>query len=301
MFTAASLVALSLMGASTLAGGSAPAAAQRVETARAAEPNYASIMADRSPAMALIKFILTVDAGGQSQDIEGEAMAVMIDPKGLLVMCGAEIGQAKGMSATPKELKVCIGDDTEGVLAKLVGRDSELDLAWLRIEKPADKGYSAIDPSKAATPKVGDTLVGLERMGKYFDRAPVVFTTMVGGITKKPRELFIPSPGGSTQFMFIGTPYFSAGGEFVGLSVIQRPNADSEDGMNSRVRERLTRFDQGFKILPAAEIVSATARAVEAEKAGKGVGMDEAKPEEKKDAAPADKKDEPKKEPVKKD
>jgi len=293
MFTAASLIALSMFNTPALpAGGEA--------AVRAPEPNYASIMADRAPSLALIKFILSFDGGGgQSQDVEGEAMAVMIDPKGLLVMSGTEIGQRKGMSVNVKELKVCIGDDTEGVLAKLVGRDSELDLAWLRIEKPSDKGYTVIDPAKSAVPKVGDTIVGLDKMGKYFDRTPVVFTTMVGGITKKPRELFIPSPGASLQTFFIGTPFFNAGGEFVGMSVIQMPNADSEEGMNSRSRERLTRFDQGFKILPAAEIVSATARAVEAEKAGKGVGMEEPKPEEKKDeTAPTEPKMD---EPVKKD
>lgn len=297
MFTAASLIALSLTApASVMTGAEAARPALR-----AAEPNYTSIIADRAPALALIKFIVSFEQGGQSRDIEGEAMAVMIDPKGLLVMSGAEIGQRKGMSATPKEIKVCIGEDTEGVLAKLVGRDSELDLAWIRIEKPSDKGYTIIDPSKAATPKIGDTLVGLDRMGKYFDRAPVVFNTMVGGITKKPRELFIPAPGAGLEMMFIGTPFFTTGGEFVGMTIIQMPNADSEDGMNSRARERLTRFDQGFKILPAAEIVSATARAVEAEKSGKAIGMEEPKKEET-PAAPADKKDEPKKdEPMKKD
>jgi len=277
------LLALSLSGPATVTAGAETAAA--VPAQRAAEPNYASIVADRAPAMALIKFIITFDAGGQSQDVEGEAMALMIDPKGLLVMSGAEIGQRKGMSANPKEIKVCIGDDTEGVLAKLIGRDSDLDLAWLRIEKPADKGYSALDLSKAATPKLGDTLVGLDKMGKYFDHAAVAFTTMVGGVTKKPRTLYIPSPGGGMEMMFVGIPFFTTGGELVGMSVVQMPNADSEDGMNSRVRERLTRFDRGFKILPASEIASATTRAVEAEKGGKGVGMDEPKPEEKKDDA----------------
>lgn len=314
MLTASALVALSLMGTTTLRVET-PAPAAPEFAAQAGQPNYASILADRSPAMVLVKFILSVEARGQSQEIEGEAMALMIDPKGLLVLCGPEIGQAKGFSATPKELKVCIGDDTEGVLAKLIGRDSELDLAWLRIEKPSEKGYSSIDTAKAATPKVGDTLVGLERMGKYFDRTPVVFTTMVGGITKKPRELFIPSPGGGQPFLYIGTPFFSAGGEFVGMSVIQQPNADSEDDMSSRARERLTRFDQGLKILPANQIASATARAVEAEKAGKGVGMEEKKEETPASPAAAPKEgepkkddhghdhkhEEPKKEPVKKD
>jgi hypothetical protein len=273
----------------------------------AAEPNYGTIVSDRSPAMATVKFVVSFDAGGQSQEIEGEAMALMIDPKGLLVMSGVEIGQRRGMSATPKEIKVLLGEDTEGVAAKLIGRDSELDLAWLRIEKPADKGYSAIDPAKSAKPVVGETVVGVDKMSKYFDHASVAFPMVVGGVTKKPRELFIPA----TQLSWVGLPFFNASGAFVGMSVIQMPNADSEDGMRSRNGERLTPFDRGFKILPASEIAAATARAVEAEKSGKGVGMDEKKEggDEKKDEAkPTDEKkpeapktDEPKKEPVKKD
>ncbi|MFT3684796.1 MAG: hypothetical protein QM783_07665 [Phycisphaerales bacterium] len=303
MITPATLIALSLF--------STPAAAPAMATlpaAVAAEPNFGSIVADRSPAMVGVKFIASIEFRGQTQEVEGEAMALMIDAKGLLVVSGSEVGQRKGMSATLKEIKILIGDDTEGVPAKLIGRDSELDLAWLRIEKPADKGYSAIDAAKSATPKLGDTLVGVDRMSKYFDHAPVAFTTTVGGITKKPRTLLIPSGG---MVLGVGLPIFNAGGEFVGMSVIQSANADSEDGMNSRSQDRMSYFDRGLKILPAAEIASATARAIEAEKSGKGVGMDEPKKEgdgEKKDEAkPADEKkpeapkDEPKKEPVKKD
>jgi hypothetical protein len=294
MLTASALIALSLMGTSTLGVGSSSAPAF---VAQPATPNFNTIVSDRSPAMANIKFVVSVEFGGQSQEVEGEAMALMIDPKGLLVMSGSEIGSRKGMTVTPKEIKVLIGDDTEGVLAKLIGRDSELDLAWLRIEKPADKGYSAIDPAKAATAKVGDTLVGLDRMGKYFDHTPVAMTTTVGGVTKKPRTLYIPSGG---LVLGVGLPFFTPSGEFVGVSVVQMPNADSEDDMQSRTRERLSYFDRGLKVLPASEIASATARAVEAEKAGKGVGMDAKKDET--PAAPAVKDGEPKKdEPVKKD
>ena len=297
MFTlTTALVALSLSSPAVMTGAETGAA---VPAIRAAEPNFGTIVADRSPAMANIKFVLSVEFGGQSQEIEGEAMALMIDSKGLMVMSGSEIGSRRGMTATPKGIKVLIGDDTEGVPAKLIGRDSELDLAWLRIEKPSDKGYSSIDLSKGATAKTGDTLVGLDRMGKYFDHAPVAMTTTVGGVTKKPRTLYIPSGG---LVLGVGLPFFTVGGEFVGMSVVQMPNADSEDDMGSRRGERQSYFDRGLKLLPAAEIVSATARAVDAEKAGKGVGMDEPKPEEKKDEPKADApKDAPKKEDPKKD
>lgn len=292
MLTPAALIALSLLNAPAAAPALAGAAA-----VHGAEPNLSTIVSDRSPAMVGVKFIASVDFRGQTQEIEGEAMALMIDPKGLMVVSGNEIGQAKGMAAALKEVKILIGDDTEGVPAKLIGRDSELDLAWLRIEKPSDKGYSSIDPTKSGSPKIGDQLVGIDRMSKYFDRAPVAFNTTVGGITKKPRTLYIPSGG---MVLGVGLPFFTPGGEFVGMSVIQSANADSEEGMGSRSRERMSYFDRGLKILPAAEIVAATGRAIEAEKSGKGVGMDEPK-KDADPAAPEDKKDEPKPEDPKKD
>ena len=283
------LIALSLAGPTALISPAAVPVAL-------VEPSLSTVIADRSPAMGVVKFVVSFDAGGQTQEIEGEAMALMIDPKGLMVMSGIEIGQRKGASATPKEIKVLLGDDTEGVNAKLIGRDSELDLAWLRIEKPSEKGYTAIEIGKGAKTAVGDSLIGLDKMGKYFDRTPVAFTTVVGGITKKPRELVIPS----TPVTWVGLPFFNSSGAFVGMSAVQMPNADSDDEMQSRARERLTTFDRGIKIIPAAEIVSATTRAVEAEKAGKGVGMEEKKEEPAAPAAPASA--EPKKdEPVKKD
>lgn len=291
----AAILALSLCAPAALTGGAEAAA---LKPALAGEPNYSTIVSDRSPAMANIKFVLSLEFQGQSQDIEMEAMGLMIDSKGLLVLSNSEMGGGmqmirRGIAGTPKDIKIMLGDDTEGVPAKLIGRDSELDLAWLRIDKPSDKGYSSIDLAKAAMPKIGETLVGIDRMSKYFDHAPVIFTTSVGGITKKPRTLYIPSGG---LVLGMGLPMFTTSGEFVGISSVQMPNADSEDDVGSRGRERLSYFDQGLKVMPAAELATATARAVEAEKAGKGVGMDEKKEGEKKEGEKKDdeKKEEPK-------
>jgi S1-C subfamily serine protease len=241
--------------------------------------SMAKIATDRAPALVTIKFVLVASGPGGDQEIEAEAGGLVIDPKGLVLVSNLEMGGSPGRQrarAQTKDIKVLIGDDTEGVPAKLIGRDSELELAWVQIDTPADTPYSFVDLSKGASVRVGETLVGLDRMNKYFDRTLVAFTTSVGGLAKKPRNLIIPVGG---KIEWIGLPMFNLGGELAGVSVVQMIGADEEDPSAMRNLGRQAGFDRGLKVLPVAEIAASTARAVEAFKSGKGLGMEEPKPE----------------------
>jgi hypothetical protein len=174
-----------------------------------------------------------------------------------------------GVSATPSEIKVLIGDDTQGLDARLIARDSELDLCWLRIKEPKERKFACVELARAASPKLGERLYTLTRLGKYFDRALVVRETRLGGLARKPRNLLVPSP----SLGDLGLPVFSERGEIVGLTVVQLPDAEELQAASS-----MTAFTgaRGL-ILPAAEIAKATKRAKDADEKGDAVDGDAAK------------------------
>src|SRR5262245_27797246 len=94
--------------------------------ARADEPKGAAakLVADKSPALVTIKFVLKIKFGGHEQENENEITGIMLDAKGLILCSSQQIGgispvmqraaAAQGMgdiSATPTDVKVLIGDD----------------------------------------------------------------------------------------------------------------------------------------------------------------------------------------------
>jgi len=226
---------------------------------------YRTLMKDVSPAVVSVKFVMT--AAGEEGGQEREIIGVMIESDGLVLVSNTMTGgmteelraQMGDYSLLPKDIKVMIGDDTEGVEAKLIARDSEVDLAWIKIEKP-EKSYSFVDFAQGGTVQVGDTLLGIERMHKVFDRQTTVREARVSSITTKPRELINPSQAiGSV----LATPVFGSDAKPVGVTVLFVP------GLDKVIMERETQINP--MILPAAEIVEATKRAKEFAASGQPV------------------------------
>lgn len=234
-----------------------------LHAARADEPNeFERIVSEKGPALVTIKFVLKIRGGGFDRERESEITGIMIDPKGMVLCSNTQIGGAPGMfrrfggSAKPKDIKILVGDDTEGVKAKLVAKDSELDLAWLQVTQPPETDYAFVDLTKTATVAVGQRVLALGRLGKYFDRTAVISEGRIGGITSKPRDLYVPA----TSFVGgFGVPIFNPAGEFVGVTVIQMP--DTEDGA---MQSGATRGGRSGLILPAADVARATKLAKEA-------------------------------------
>jgi S1-C subfamily serine protease len=228
-------------------------------TAAIAE-DYQQLVKQAGPALVPIKFVLKISAGGEERETSGETTGVMIDDKGLIICSNTQLGgfvrflrtKVGAINAVPSDLKVLVGNDTEGVAATFVARDTELDLAWLRIKKPSDTPYQYIDLTKSVAPKIGQTLLALRRMSKYFDRSPAITEVRVAGITHKPRELYIPS---LTLGSALGSPVFDSDGALVGFAVLQA----AEDSENSQAAIQ----EGAGMILPASEVLKATHRALE--------------------------------------
>ncbi|HMN41999.1 MAG TPA: serine protease [Phycisphaerales bacterium] len=277
--------------------GFAPAAPALGEPARPAADEvgvaYKKLMDTVGPALITVKFVMKFDGGPMGGDDNGrdvETTGLMIESGGLVLVSNAKMGgmaSRMGMTATPTNVKVLVGTDTEGLKAKILARDSDLDLCWIQVddEKGKGKAFTAVDFASAAPVALGDRLFTVERMGKFFDHALSVSEGRVGGQTKKPRALLIPVGFGGSQREMLGAPMFGEDGKVVGVNILQIPDKEDMEGGDSGGEGNF-----GILLLPAAEVLKATVRGKEM--AAKSPPADEAKAEEKADEK---KKDEPKK------
>ena len=196
-----------------------------------------------------------------------------------------------GMQVNPTDIKVLQGDDTEGLKGKILARDTELDLCWIKIddEKAKGKSFPAIDLGTSATASLGDRLLIADRMGKFFDRAIIVEEARVGGLTRKPRALVVPvGLPDRRQFATLGMPMFTADGKVVGINILQMPGKEDMEGGGE-----MGEGNAAVLILPAAEVLKATVR-------GKEMAAKAPAEEPKKEEPKAPAADEPKKEDDKK-
>jgi hypothetical protein len=191
------------------------------------------------------------------------------------------------ISATPEDIEVLVGDSTEGLSARLVARDSDLDLAWVQIDEPP-AGLAAIDLGAGVPAKIGEPFVAVRRMDKVFARAPALIEGRIGGETTKPRRLWVPA---ASPFGGHGLPVFNTEGALLGVTVMQFPDAEDTGGagpMASLVQSARLEEVLSAVILPAREVERATALAREmaAERAAAGEEEAEAsEPEGGEDAA----------------
>ncbi len=224
----------------------------------AQQADFQKLLADKTPAIVTIKFVLKTKSRWGESESESEATAVIVEPDGLILCSKTELGGYGGYfggssTSTPTDIKVLIGDDTEGLEATLLARDSELDLIWLRIKDPGDRTFPCVDLHKSAVPEIGDRVYSVGRMGKYFDRIAVVREGRVGGVTVKPRKLYVPSNGGGD----LGLPVYNARGELIGVPIRLRPDREEMEGASDL-------YGGWGLILPAEEVAKATQRAKEA-------------------------------------
>lgn len=156
-----------------------------------------------------------------------EALGTVISADGLIVvplssldpataMDGRTLNGPKGpmkLSAkgTTKEVKLLLPDGSE-MEAKVTFKDPDLDLAFVRVND-GDAGLTAIRMEDYAEMNVLDDVIVLGRLGKGLNREPVVLTSEVISVIRKPRRF------GKVNAQSLGMPVFNGDGKFVGLGV----------------------------------------------------------------------------------
>ncbi|NQX03125.1 trypsin-like peptidase domain-containing protein, partial [bacterium] len=149
---------------------------------------------------------------------------------------------AKG---TTKEVKILMPDGTE-IAAKVVFKDTDLDLAFIRPEKPEAVKLTPVDTANSVPLEILQDVIVLGRLGKDLNREAVVMTHEVIAVVTKPRTF------GKISGQSLGMPAFNKDGKFLGIGINRfSPKGDSEN--------------QGpvpaSVILPAADLMESAAQA----------------------------------------
>ena len=237
------------------------------------------ILSKSEAALVTVKYVLFVNMGslgrGKETETESELTCSMISEDGLLVCSSIQLlgfmgmmsrlnpAGANNMSAIPRDFKVLVGEQDESFDAEIVAKDTELDITWLQVTNAGGQTFSFVDFSEAAPVDIGEPVFLVRRLGNSFGRAAAISRSHIGGITNKPRKLYIPgmAPAGGA-----GLPVFSADGRPVGLMVIQLPEiAEGSDPLKNVFGSGMANMQEAMSglILPASDVAKATRRAKE--------------------------------------
>jgi hypothetical protein len=197
----------------------------------AIEAEYEHMRKTHAPALVTIKFVQKTQGSMGNYAGENEINGVMIAPGGLVLCSNTLLGGGRARyrdgRSVPTDIKVLIGDDTEGLPATYVARDTELDLAWLQIkdvgEPPVRERRARRRGSRQHQAAPGPALLTLGVMGRYFGQEVLVSEGQVAGRTHKPRELYVVrgSHGHRPRL-----PIFTHRAMLVGFACVQQPDAD---------------------------------------------------------------------------
>ncbi len=226
------------------------------------------LMDQHAPCIVTLEFIAKESFGGQEQKYEMEAPGVMVSPDGLVLTANSRLqglgsltarmrggGPARMMPQSDAEdIKIIIGDDdSEKYEAKLVARDSDLDLAWVQIADTKGQSFKYVDFQDSAQLELGDSYYTISRMGARFDRVPQVSSSSIAAVVQNPRPLLVGS--GTTSW---GGPVFGADGKVAGFVITQPPEPGEQGAMSLE-----SMMNMGGFIQPAKKIVKAMEQARE--------------------------------------
>lgn len=206
-----------------------PGAAHGQNPADAAS-QFQNLVAKNAPAVVTIRLVLKTEmkAGGQARDSEERTglEGVVVSPDGLIMISDAQINPkrledmfgglgAEGvdMKTTPTDIKVVIEREEKEYDAFLAATDTNLGLAFLKIEGLGDRKLTAVDFTNTVTPAIGQPIVLVTRLDKGFDYAPFFKTARISGEVAKPRQAWLMDQDLSD----LGLPVFSPSGEVVGV------------------------------------------------------------------------------------
>lgn len=222
---------------------------------------YQALLDRYRPALVTIKYVQKTQGRFGEFDAEEEINGMLVAADGLVVCSNTALtgGGRWGSRSVPTDIKILVGDDAEGVDATFMARDTELDLAWLQLdERPAQAlPFLDLEAAQAAAPPavLGQRVLTLGMMGKYFGREVLVSEGQIAGRTTKPRRLYVVRGGLDTD---PGLPIYLPDGRVLGFAAVQQPDED-EMAAGSR---NLTARGRGL-VLPIDTVVKATARARE--------------------------------------
>ncbi|MHB0913075.1 MAG: S1 family peptidase [Armatimonadota bacterium] len=219
------------------------------------------IAGKQSDAVITVQYVLqtTASYGGESETSESkdEATGTIIDPSGLVVM-SLSTTTADEESYMPEEyqvtsnvtdVKLILGDGQE-LPARIVLRDKDLDLAFVRPIAQVEKALPYVDLANSSSPELFEKTFTLTRLGAIANRCAAGSLGRVLAIVEKPRTLYVPE-GTGDYGADLGSPVFTLDSKVVGIMVSRSAPPGGESG-----------YDWGmYIVLPGSDVLEVAKQA----------------------------------------
>lgn len=179
----------------------------------------------------------SAESGSMDMDLVIEASGFVLDPAGLVVTSlnatdprqlyeqylNDESGDGEDYSLSSEVSRTTIVfDGGQEVEAEAGLRDTDLDLAYFTLKKPAPIGSVVTKPTEA--PKTFDGVVILRRLGEVAGRTCAGSLAQVHAVVERPRTFYIVS---NDSAVGLGEPVFDLDGHCVGLVTLRAIKAGS--------------------------------------------------------------------------
>jgi hypothetical protein len=186
--------------------------------------------------MVLATIKVRASVGGQEQTFDQQAQAngTVLDSSGLTVLSLSTLqpddvmtrtislrvqpGTKVDVTSEPSAVRMHLSDGRE-LQARLVLRDTDLDLAFIRPTEAPPSPLTSID-APAARPLLMDPLLVIQRTSEASGWTIAATFSSVQYVIDKPRTYFQMTGG-----MPLGSPFFDTTGRFVGVSVVRNAGA----------------------------------------------------------------------------
>jgi hypothetical protein len=186
--------------------------------------------------MVLATIKLRVNIGGREQatDQAAQANATVLDGTGLTVLSLSSLqpddimtrslnqrvgpGTRVDVTSEPSDIRMHLADGRE-LPAKLVLRDEDLDLAFIRPTEAPSSPFTSVDGG-LASPSILDPVMLVQRTNEAMGWQTAASIGSVQLVIDKPRTYYqvaVPTVGGTG----LGSPVFDFAGRFVGVIVLR--------------------------------------------------------------------------------
>ena len=216
------------------------------------------ILAQHSEAVVTVQVVVKIKFRSQESETKIEATGTVIDGDGLTVVALSSIdptsrfsgggGQQFQMESEVTDMNLLLVDGTE-VPAKVLLRDKDLDLAYLRpLEKPASP-MPYVDLQNSGTAELLENVVALNRLGYVANRVHSAAFERIEAVVEKPRVFYIAGddPTSTSQ----GSPVFTQDDKLLGIFVLRTVRSTGTGAGNNAKSI----------ILPAADILEGALQA----------------------------------------
>ncbi len=235
--------------------------------------SYAQLMQKIAPNIVTVrivaKFEIKAEGETQTQESKFTQQGAVITADGIVMLSGVLLSAESfkelvgfdeedvSLSISPQSLKVIFGQETQEYDATLIALDSQLGVAFLKINDLGGRQVEPIEFKEVNLP-IGSELVTVSRLPRGFDYAPYFSTGRVISEVSKPRRAFLLE-GNISE---LGLPVYSRNGDAVGIMVTLSHGLDDEE-TDFGFRSNFGDTDRALFLIPTATLKPVIEQAIQ--------------------------------------